>query len=121
MIAEPSSLALPLSKTLALLGLIGLYFLGVWLRTYVLPTDTTLSIKRQLAAAVPVGFLTMGAYSKTAFPPLFATTTDATGDVTIMIGYAIIFGMMSRETLERLLKSPVPGIGGAGNAGGGHG
>jgi hypothetical protein len=118
MIAEPTSFGLPLSKGLALLALIGLYFFGVWLRTYVLPADTTLSFKRQLAAAIPVGLITMGAYGKTALPPLFNATTDVSGDIAIMIGYVIIFGMMSREALEKLLKSPMPGVGGAGNGGG---
>ncbi len=121
MIAEPAGFGLPLSKGLALLGLIGLYFFGVWLRTYVLPADTTLPFKRQLVAAIPVGLITMGAYGKTALPPLFAATTDVSGDIAIMIGYTIIFGMMSREALEKLLTVPVPGInrGGGGNAGGG--
>lgn len=108
MIAESSGLGLPLSKGLALIGLIGLYFFGVWLRTYVFPADTTLPFKRQLAAAVPVGLITMGAYGKTALPPLFTATTDVSADIAIMVGYTIIFGMMSREALEKLLKAPVP-------------
>jgi hypothetical protein len=118
---ETSGIGLPLSKGLALIGLIGLYFFGVWLRTYVLPADTTLPFKRQLAAAIPVGLITMGAYGKAALPPLFTATSDVSGDIAIMIGYTIVFGMMSREALEKLLKSPIPGLnrgGGGGNAGG---
>jgi len=82
-------------KGLALLGLIALYFLGVWLRTYILPADSSWPLKRQLAAALPVGFLTMGFYAKTALPPLFAADADVSADIAIMIGYAVIFGMMS--------------------------
>jgi hypothetical protein len=107
-------LGLALSKGLALAGLIGLYFLGVWIRNYVLPADPTFPIKRQLAAALPVGFITMGAYAKSALPPLFASDSDVSADIAIMIGYAIIFGMMSREALEKLMgpsgvnKMPIP-------------
>lgn len=104
MIPEPGDFGLPLSMALALAGLIALYFLGVWLRTYILPADPNWPLKRQLAAALPVGFITMGLYAKTALPPLFAGHSDVSADVAIMIGYTIIYGMMSREALEKLLK-----------------
>ena len=85
-------LGLALSKALALFGLVLLYFLGVWVRNYILPADPTLLLKRQLAAALPVGFITMGAYAKSALPPLFTGDSDVAADVAIMIGYAIFFG-----------------------------
>jgi hypothetical protein len=121
MISEPTGLGLPLSKALALAGLIALYFLGVWLRTYVLPVDSDWPLKRQLAAALPVGFITMGLYAKSALPPLFAADADVSADVAIMIGYTIIFGMLSRESLEKLLRAgpsvpSLPALGGRAGA-----
>ena len=109
-IPEPIGFGLPLSKALALIGLITLYFVGVWLRNYVFPADASLSLKRQLAAAVPVGLITMGMYGKTALPPLFAATADISADVAIMIGYTIVFGMMSREALEKMLQSGLSSV-----------
>jgi hypothetical protein len=97
-------LGLPLSKALALVGLVALYFVGVWVRNFILPSDPNLPLKRQLAAALPVGFITMGAYAKSALPPLFTDDTDVAADIAIVIGYAIFFGMMSREALEKLMK-----------------
>jgi hypothetical protein len=102
---EPFAFALTVTKGLAVLGLIVLYLIGVWLRNFVLPADATLPLKRQLGAAVPVAFLTMGAYAKTALPPLFTGGGDVFPDVAIMIGYAIFLGMMSREALEKLMKT----------------
>jgi hypothetical protein len=122
LIQEPSY-GVVLTHGLALGGLILLYFFGVWLRTYVLPSDPGWPLKRQLAAAIPVGFLTMGLYAKTALPPLFNGNADVFNDVAIMVGYTIIFGMMSREALEKLVKSgpSVPGMPDLGGGGGGRG
>ena len=55
-----------------------------------------------------------------ALPPLFdATAADVSGDIATMVGYTIIYGMMSRGALEKILKGPAPVIGGGGaNAGG---
>ncbi|HLH94122.1 MAG TPA: hypothetical protein VKW08_03300 [Xanthobacteraceae bacterium] len=125
MIIPEPSFAVLLTHGLALIGLIVLYFFGVWLRTYVLPADPKWPLRRQLAAAIPVGFVTMGLYGKTAIPPLFVGNADVFADVAVMVGYTIIFGMMSREALEKLIKAGpnVPGLpdvqGGGGKKGGG--
>jgi hypothetical protein len=83
--------------------LVGLYFFGVWSRSYVMPSDNDIPVKKQLVAAIPVGLLTMGVYAKSAFATLSADSLAYDGAV--MAGYAIIFGMLSRETLDRLLKT----------------
>jgi hypothetical protein len=87
--------------------LVSLYFFGVWSRSYVMPSENDIPVRKQLVAAIPVGLLTMGVYAKSAFQGLSADSLAYDGAV--MAGYAIIFGMLSRETLDRLLKStPVP-------------
>jgi hypothetical protein len=50
-----------ISSSVGLVGLIGLYLFGVWLRSYVMPVPQPLPPRKQLVAAVPVGFITMGA------------------------------------------------------------
>lgn len=107
---EPDHLIL-LNNALALVALMALYFFGVWLRTYVVPADTSISVPRQLMAAIPVGFITMGLYAKSALPPLLQAHSDVSSDVAIAIGYAIVLGMMSRETLDKMLKGQGPPTG----------
>lgn len=91
-----------------ILALVALYFFGVWSRSYILPSKNDLSLSRQLVAAIPVGLLTMGVYARSAFEAVALKPDDLAFDVTVMAGYAIVFGMLSRETLERMLKSTTP-------------
>ncbi len=100
---EPSFVPLLLTNFLAVCVLIGFYFFGVWSRNFVFPADKNLSWGKQLVAAIPVGFITMGVYAKSALPPLTHGTGDAAFDVFVTLGYAIVLGMMSRETLEKIL------------------
>lgn len=102
-IAEPSNMIYFISSAVSLAGLIGLYFFGVWSRSYVMPAHDDLPVRKQLIVAVPVGLITMGLYAKTAFPALVGSPNTMTFDATVMAGYAIIFGMLSRESLDRLL------------------
>ena len=111
---EPTILPILITNVLGLLLLMMLYFFGVWSRSYILPADRGLSIKRQLVAAVPVGFITMGLYAKTAFPGIHIEGTGVF-DLAIMMGYAIFLGMLSRESLEKILgeaKTNPAGVGG---------
>jgi hypothetical protein len=50
--------------------------------------------------------MTMGIYAKSAFAQL--SDDNLAFDGPVIVGYAIIFGMLSRETLERLLTSVAP-------------
>jgi hypothetical protein len=88
------------------LCLVGLYFFGVWSRSYIMPSANDLPIAKQLVAAIPVGLMTMGIYAKSAFAQL--SDDNLAFDGPVIVGYAIIFGMLSRETLERLLTSVAP-------------
>ena len=106
---EPSSTPIFLTNVICLCVLVALYFFGVWLRSFVLPADSSIPASRQLMAAVPVGFITMGMYAKSALPPLLASKVDVSADIAVVIGYAIILGMMSRESLEKLLTLPKSG------------
>jgi len=83
--------------------LIACYVFGVWLRNYIYPTDSTTPLKRQLMAAIPIGLVTMGVYAKTSFPGL-DYSQDGVFDTAIMFGYAVVFGMLSRESLEKMLS-----------------
>lgn len=100
---EPPNFVYHATSAVALAVLIAFYFFGVWLRTYVMPAHDKPPLKRQLFAAVPVGFVTMGLYAKGAFMALSAATFVF--DAIVMAGYAIIFGMLSRESLDRLLNA----------------
>lgn len=93
----------------AILILVMIYFFGVWLRTYVIPAQADMPVGKQLAASIPVGLLTMTAYAKTSFPALAHAGTNVPYDVMTMLASAMIFGMLSRESLDRLLKTTSPG------------
>ena len=107
-VPEPSSAVYYITSFAALVVLVALYFFGVWSRTYVMRSHTALPLSKQLVGAIPVGLLTMGVYAKTSFPALTQAGSDMAFEGAIMAGYAIIFGMMSRETLERLLTHTSP-------------
>jgi hypothetical protein len=99
------------AMTLAgILALVMLYFFGVWSRSYVFPSKGDLPLKKQVVAAIPVGLVTMSIYARSAFEMLVLKPENLAFDVTVMAGYAIVFGMLSRETLERLLKTATPAI-----------
>jgi hypothetical protein len=101
---EPSNLVL-FTNIVALIFLILCYMFGVWLRSYVYPTSAPMPMGRQILIAIPVGFITMGLYAKSALPPLLQDNTGT--DAAIAIGYAIFLGMLSRETLDKMLHSGI--------------
>jgi hypothetical protein len=47
----------------------------------------------------------MGIYGKSALPAMIASKRTIEFDIPIALGYAIIFGMLSRESLERMLHN----------------
>lgn len=94
----------------AILTLVAIYFFGVWLRTYVIPAQGDMPVSKQLLASIPVGLLTMTAYAKTSFPALAHAGTNIPYDVMTMLASAMIFGMLSRESLDRLLKGTTAGV-----------
>lgn len=89
----------------AILILALIYFFGVWLRTYVIPAQGEMPVSKQLLASIPIGLLTMTAYAKTSLPALSYASTNFPYDVVTMLASAMVFGMLSRESLDRLLKS----------------
>ncbi|MEA2954005.1 MAG: hypothetical protein QOJ96_3525 [Alphaproteobacteria bacterium] len=107
-VAESPNIVYHLTAAFGIGLLILLYFFGVWSRSYVLPTANDLPVRKQFIASVPVGFVTMGLYAKTAFAGLSLASTNLTFDCATMVGYAIIFGMLSRESLERMMKAASP-------------
>lgn len=85
-----------------MLALVGLFYFGVWSRSYVYPAQVMVPFRRQLIAVAPVGLITMAVYAKTVLPGITNGDDDAT-DIALIAGYAIIYGMLSRETLDRML------------------
>ena len=85
--------------------LVVLYFFGVWSRSYIFPAHNQLTVGKQLIAAIPIGLITMGIYGKSALPAMIASKKTIEFDIPIALGYAIIFGMLSRESLERMLHN----------------
>lgn len=100
---EPASYVAHINSAIGLLLLICLYFFGVWSRSYVMPSKKKLPFSKQLVAAIPVGLLTMAMYAETSFPSLTIESENLVTNLAKMAAYAIIFGMLSRESLEKLL------------------
>jgi hypothetical protein len=86
-------------STLVLAVLIACYVFGIWARTYVFPAEASLTLTQQLVAGLPVALITMGIYAKNAVPQM-ATPFD----FAIACGYAMVLGMLSRESLARILQ-----------------
>jgi len=107
---EPANWTYHLTTVMGLTLLVSFYIFGVWSRSYIVPTSDQLSVRKQLVAAVPIGFVTMGVYAKSAFGEMIRVPEQIEFDLVIAFGYAIIFGMLSRESLERMLKLPPDSI-----------
>ena len=106
---------------ISILALMFLYNVGIWSRSYLLPVASGNTIAAQLIVGLPVGLLTMGLYGKTAIPGLDFGSPNMLFDGAIVAGNAIIFGMLSRESLDKLLKTvrpPTPPQDGPAPAGG---
>ncbi|TBY61031.1 hypothetical protein E0H46_30390 [Rhizobium leguminosarum bv. viciae] len=102
-IAEFLQLHLAFIASLCFLVLLfALFFFGVWSRSYVFPADAGQPLRRQFVAALPVGLITMAVYAKSALPTI---TDSANGpfDMSLIAGYAIVYGMLSRESLDRIM------------------
>jgi hypothetical protein len=104
-VPEQSDLVYHAFSGFGILVLVLLYFFGVWSRSYVFPTHSQLPVRKQLIAAIPIGLITMGIYARTALPAIFASQKTIEFDIPIALGYAIVFGMLSRESLERILHN----------------
>ena len=103
-IAVSTDLSAFLTNACGVTVLLLCYIFGVWSRNYVYPSDSTTPLRRQLIAAIPIGFISMGIYGKTALTHL-DQTPDVVFEIITMLGYSVVFGMLSRESLERLLSS----------------
>jgi|SRR5215813_14631901 len=86
-------------STVVLSILIAWYIFGIWARTYVFPAETTLTITQQLVAGLPVALITMGIYAKNAIGQM-----ENPFDFAIAFGYAMVLGMLSRESLTRFFE-----------------
>ncbi|MEX6506844.1 hypothetical protein [Jiella sp. M17.18] len=94
---------------IAIVLLMGLYIIGILCRNVVFPAKKQ-NLRSHLAAGIPVGFITMGPYGKAALSGINLASPDMLFNLMITFGYAIIFGMMSRETLDKIIATaPVGG------------
>lgn len=91
------------SATILLALLVLLYVAGVWVRSYVMPPGGAAPFRKELLAAVPLGVVVMSIYARNTFPALEGTSERAVGiyDYAYAFGYAVVMGMISRETLDR--------------------
>lgn len=88
-----------------ILGLIALFNFGIWLRSYVYPPTMRMRMGVQLAAGVPVGLLLMGMYGRTVYSGLDWESANLLFDGALVCGNIILFGMMSRESLDKIIAS----------------
>ncbi len=90
--------------------LVGSYFFGVWLRSHVWKGDTALSFGKQLLMAVPVGLITMVIYARSVVYAMLQSPETIVFDAVLAVGNAIIFGMLSRESLGTDIQRREPNI-----------
>jgi hypothetical protein len=83
--------------------LIAFYNFGIWSRTYIFPADAANPLKVQLLAGIPVGFMLMGFYGKTAYASIDAKSANLLFDSAVIVANMIVFGMLSRETLDKMI------------------
>ncbi len=96
------------SASVLLALLVALYVAGVWVRSYLMPPADAAPLGKELLAAIPLGLVVMSIYARNTFPALEGLSGNATGvyDYGYAFGYAVIMGMISRETLDRWVARP---------------
>ena len=109
-VAETPDWGIHLASGLAILVMMVLYNVGILSRSVIFPTGVRMPIGRQLAAGIPVGLVTTGFYGKTAIMALDFSSSGMLFDASVIGGNVILLGMLSRETLEKMLKSGSPAM-----------
>lgn len=116
-VPESSDLGIHIAAGLGILVMMILYNVGILSRSVIFPTGNDMPIIRQLIAGIPVGLITTGFYGKTAFLALDDSSAAMLFDASIIGGNVILLGMLSRETLEKMIKTgspamtlPAPGV-----------
>lgn len=102
---EPMSWGAQGWSAIFIVSLIVLFNFGIWLRSYVYPPQMSIGMGVQLAAGVPVGLLLMGMYGRTAYSGLDWESANLVFDGALVCGNIILFGMMSRESLDKIIAS----------------
>jgi hypothetical protein len=102
---EPPAFAPHLTAGFFILYLLAMYNVGIWSRSLIFPPPHSHPLRIQLLAGVPVGLLMMGFYGKPAFSTLDGASANFTFDVAVIGGNMILFGMLSRETLDRMIQA----------------
>ncbi len=117
-IAEAPDWGIHLASGLSILVMMILYNVGILSRSIIFPSDTKLPVGLQLAAGLPVSLFTIGFYGKTAIMALNFASSDMLFDASVIGGNVILLGMMSRETLDKMVKagSPAAALSAAGAA-----
>lgn len=110
MTAEQPDWGIHIFAAASILALMVLYNVGIWSRSVIFPAAAQSSTKAQLVAGIPAGLITMGLYGKTAIPGLDFGSAGLIYDGVVVAGNAIIFGMLSRDTLDKILGAARPPI-----------
>lgn len=90
-------------SVILILVLILLYYFGIWSRRIVFPTHVDLTLFQQLVVGVPTSCFVVGAFAKGVEQDLL-TSASHPADWLHAIGTVIVFGMLSRESMEKLMK-----------------
>jgi hypothetical protein len=100
-VPEPSNYLLFVAHSVALILLLMLYSAGVWSRSFVIPTISSLSTKGLLISTAAMGLITIGVYTRSAFASVAQSEHNIVFDCMIMCLYSIFLGMITREGLEK--------------------
>jgi hypothetical protein len=101
--SEPANLVYHLSTFGGIALLLVLYLTGAWVRSFLLPPKGNLPVWQQLLAGTVVGCPLMVWYAGNVFPRLSTASHNLVFDLFQMVGYAMVMGLLSRETLDRIV------------------
>jgi hypothetical protein len=101
---EPAAWESHVSSGLFILAMISCYSFGIWSRSFVLPANPPTPFKTQLIAGVPMGLLVASMFGKAAYDGLSVASPHLLFDGAYIAGQMIILGMLSRESLDRILR-----------------
>lgn len=104
MVQESQNWMIHINSAIFITLLIAFYNLGIWSRSYIFPSNVATSLKSQLVAGIPVGLILMGFYGKTAYASVDFKSASLLFDGSVIVGNMIVFGMLSRESLDRILE-----------------
>jgi hypothetical protein len=99
---EPSNWVYYLTSTALLISMLGCYEFGVWLRAIFDPPESQISFRNMMLGTFPLAVLTVAWYGPYALDNLEKAKHVVFAGAG-MFGYVIFMGMLSLDTLDRIL------------------